>query len=60
MKNYAKIGNKEGKPAYRTPSRFIAKKSQDTKRIVSRNWNLATRLEFKNVRNKKKEIRVKS
>jgi len=22
MKNYAKVGNKKGKPAYRTPSNF--------------------------------------
>jgi len=25
MKNYAKIGGRKGKPAYRTPSRFIAR-----------------------------------
>jgi len=24
MKNYAKVGNRKGKPAYRTPSRFRA------------------------------------
>jgi len=27
MKNYAKVGNRKGKPAYRTPSSFIYKKS---------------------------------
>jgi len=27
MKNYAKVGGKKGKPGYRTPSQFIAKKS---------------------------------
>jgi len=53
MKNYAKVGNRKGKPAYRTPSRFIYKKSLEAKKAVARAWNLASRLEFKNVRNKK-------
>ncbi|MFA6394191.1 MAG: hypothetical protein WCW25_04975 [Patescibacteria group bacterium] len=26
MKNYAKVGGKKGKPAYRTPASFIKKK----------------------------------
>lgn len=27
MKNYAKVGNKKGKPAYRTPSSFKIRQS---------------------------------
>jgi hypothetical protein len=27
MKKHSKVGNKPGRPAYRTPSRFIANKS---------------------------------
>jgi len=28
MKNYAKVGGKKGRPAYRTPSSFIAQKTR--------------------------------
>jgi hypothetical protein len=28
MKNYAKVGGKKGRPAYRTPSSFIARKTR--------------------------------
>ncbi len=45
MKNYSKIGSRKGKPAYRTPSPFIAKK-------VIRHWDLAARLEPKNIKKK--------
>ncbi len=38
MKNYAKVGNRKGKPAYRTPSPFIARK-------VVRSQHLAKRAE---------------
>jgi len=27
MKNYAKVGNRKGKPGYRTPSTFRARKN---------------------------------
>lgn len=55
MKNYAsKRPNKGGKAAYRTPSRFIYRKTlqiRKTKRAV-RSWGLAKRLEYRHVRNK--------
>jgi len=55
MKNYAKIGNRKGKPAYRTPSRFIAKKVlEKNKSSLERTWNLAKRLEYRKTREKRK------
>jgi hypothetical protein len=56
MKNHAKIGNRQGDPGYRTPSRFIYKKSVENKKAVLRQCNLAHRLEFKSA---KKKIRNK-
>jgi len=53
MKNYAKVGKRCGKPAYRTPSRFIYKKSLEVKSVAAWTWNLAQRLEFKKIKNKK-------
>lgn len=47
MKNYSKTGGRKGKPAYRTPSRFIYKKSLDAKRAPVRAWHLAARLDRK-------------
>jgi hypothetical protein len=47
MKNYSKIGNRKGQPAYRTPSRFIYEKSLDVKRTAPRAWHLAARLDRK-------------
>lgn len=32
MKNYAKVGNRKGRPAYRTPSVFRYKKLKDVSR----------------------------
>jgi|GEM_PF-3353634 len=63
MKNYAKVGNRKGKPAYRTPSpvrnkflreanRLIHKKMVVRKR-VPRAWGLANRLEHRKVKDKK-------
>ncbi len=50
MKNYSKVGNRKGKPAYRTPSRFIYKKSLENKKAAPRPWHLAHRLEFKHTK----------
>jgi hypothetical protein len=36
MKNYSKVGNKSGKPAYRTPSRFIYKKYIQIKKLKAK------------------------
>ncbi|KKP64352.1 MAG: hypothetical protein UR62_C0014G0010 [Candidatus Nomurabacteria bacterium GW2011_GWF2_35_12] len=33
MKNYAKVGNRKGKPGYRTPSTFRARKNFQVGRI---------------------------
>jgi len=33
MKNYAKVGNKQGKPGYRTPSSFRARKNLQISKI---------------------------
>jgi len=35
MKNYAKVGGKKGRPAYRTPSSFIARKTR--KKLIKDN-----------------------
>lgn len=35
MKNYAKVGNKPGRPAYRTPAQFRYKKFVETTKIKS-------------------------
>ena len=35
MKNYAKIGSKPGKPAYRTPSNFRSRKSVKIKKYAN-------------------------
>lgn len=47
MKNYSKIGGRKGKPAYRTPSRFIAQRSLALKHKPYRSWHLAARLDRK-------------
>mgnify|MGYP001613388763 len=47
MKNYAKIGKQKGKPAYRTPSRFIARRALQIKSRPLRRWHLAARLDRK-------------
>ena len=46
MKNYAKVGKREGKPAYRTPSRIRYQRSLAAKKNIVRTWNLATRLDL--------------
>ncbi|MFN7088264.1 MAG: hypothetical protein ACK4NX_00345 [Candidatus Paceibacteria bacterium] len=53
MRNYAKTGGKRGKPAYRTPSRFIYKKVIEKRKLVPRTWDLAKRLEHKRIKDKK-------
>jgi hypothetical protein len=53
MKNYAKIGKTNEKPAYRTPGRFIYKKSLEARKATARTRDLASRLEFRKIRNKK-------
>jgi len=35
MKNYAKVGNRRGKPAYRTPSSFRFKQVLKTRKACS-------------------------
>ncbi|MEK7192656.1 MAG: hypothetical protein AAB682_00785 [Patescibacteria group bacterium] len=37
MKNHSKIGGKRGRPAYRTPSRFIANRSIEIARFRPNN-----------------------
>jgi hypothetical protein len=51
MKNYASKKPKQGTPAYRTPSRFIYKKSLEAKRVAPRRWDLAARLERRRIKN---------
>ncbi|KKW45386.1 MAG: hypothetical protein UY96_C0023G0008 [Parcubacteria group bacterium GW2011_GWB1_56_8] len=48
MKLHAKIGNQKGKPAYRTPSRFIVKQT------IWRPYNQAKRLDRKSLKGKGK------
>lgn len=39
MKNYAKVGKREGKPAYRTPSSFRVRQSmKNINAKVKKNW----------------------
>lgn len=45
MRNYAKVGGKEGKPAYRTPSAYLVKKLRQ--------------LILKSKRNKKRDLLLK-
>ena len=43
MKNYAKVGNRRGKPAYRTPARFRANirfKKDFRRRAISSAYHL--------------------
>jgi len=54
MKNYSKIGNQKGRPAYRTPSRFIANQVLKNKKSIQRTWNLAKRLEYRKIKEKRK------
>jgi len=54
MKDYAKVGNRKGKPAYLTPSRFIANKSIKNKKAAWRPWDQATRLEHQRTRERRK------
>jgi len=37
MKNYAKVGNRQGKPGYRTPSTFRARKNLQISKIKLKN-----------------------
>ncbi len=54
MKDYSKVGNRKGKPAYRTPSRFIANKSIRNKETAWRPWDQAKRLENQRAREHRK------
>lgn len=56
MKDYAKAGNRKGKPAYRTPSRFIQKKTAQNKKTAAF-WEpqrLASRLEYRQPKERQK------
>jgi hypothetical protein len=53
MKNYAKIGNREGKPAYRIPSRIAHQNIAQRNKSAQRTWDLAKRLEYRRIKNKK-------
>ncbi len=39
MKNYAKVGKQRGKPAYRTPSGFLARKGLVVRKNKSKRYN---------------------
>ncbi len=58
MKDYAKTGGKKGKPAYRTPSRFIANKSISNKKTAWRPWDQASRLENRTVKPQRKRSKA--
>jgi hypothetical protein len=65
MKDYTKVGNRKNKPAYRTPSRFIANKSIKNKKVAWRPaskarlarwrpWDQAARLEHRRIKERRK------
>lgn len=57
MKNHSKIGKRDGKPSYRTPSQFIARldrrQAGQAKKVI-RHFDLAARMEHHNNRKKLK------